>query len=116
MAINGNGGSWSYEGSVTVGVWAKKGGVWQKIAQDYVYVYGGDGYPTGGAKPFSWSWDNTYQMGSGVQAVGLTIDSYSGSAAAITAFSHTLFQAQGAAGGDRSATPGGQKSTVTVRP
>ncbi len=109
-------GTFYYEGSVTVGVWAQKAGTWQKVADQVIAIYDPGPYSQGFGRNFTWSWDGTYQMGTGVQAIGLTIENYSGSAAALSAFSHALFQAQASAGGDRSATPSGQKSIVTVRP
>ena len=107
-------GEYRYDGTVTVGIWAKKGGVWQKVAQDVVTIsQGAAGVSTA---TIGWFQDAVYQMGNGVQAVGLTIDSFSGSAAALTAFNHTIWQAQGSGSGERSATPAGQQATVTVRP
>jgi hypothetical protein len=107
-------GSWEYNGTVTVGIWAKKAGVWQKIMQDNVSV--SQGTTGSNTATLNWFEDIVVQMGSGVQAVGLTIDGYSGTAAALSAFSHLIWQAQGAGSGERSATPASQKSTVTVRP
>ena len=32
-------GTYYYEGSVTVGVWAKNGGAWQKVADQVIAIY-----------------------------------------------------------------------------
>lgn len=107
-----------FGGSITIGIWAKKAGVWQKITQDEVYVSSSQNQTVGTSQiqTFNWNCDNTYQMGTGVQALGITIDAFTGNAAALAAFSDAIFQTQATASSDRSATPAGQKSTVTVNP
>ena len=109
-------GTYTYEGTVTVRIYAKKADVWQTVADQVVSIYSQEYYSDGGLRNFAWSWDGTYQMGTGVQAIGLSIVDFSGASAAIQAFTNVMFQAQAAGAGERSATPAGQKSTVTVRP
>lgn len=105
-------GQYMVTGYVEVGIWKRVGGVWALAASESVYVQedvGSQGYHT-----VSWSLQNTYSLGGGVEAFGATVQNQDGNGAAVTylAASWTVT----AASGERSATPSGQLTTVTVRP
>lgn len=113
MALSGY---YDFVGSVTIGIWAKRTAGWQKVATEFVEVDGGT-YTSPALRTFNWFRDNvTYQLGTNVLAVGLTVDGVNANSAAITTFNKLAWQAQGTASSIRSATPNGQKSTVTVKP
>lgn len=108
--------SYTYGGTVSVAIWAKRSAGWQKVSDDYVFVDGGS-YASGGSRTFPWSISNrVYQLGSGVLAVGVTVEFTSGVSATLTDFTKLAWQAQGTAASVRSATPNGQKTTVTISP
>jgi hypothetical protein len=100
-------------GTVVLGIWAKKAGVWVKITTQSVELY----ESVAGAGSYTVNWDVTYDvdLGTAVQAFGVTVDSYDGTAAALTDFVSVAWTGTSATG-DRSATPSSQNSTVTVRP
>jgi L-asparaginase II len=103
-----------FEGTINVAIWALKAGAWQVVGNDSVSVFQRSG--TGGTQSFSFVSSATVQFGSGVQAFGLSIASHTVTSAAITAFSQVRWQAQGSSVAPSSATPNGQKGSVTVRP
>ncbi len=108
--------AYNYEGSVTIGVWVKRSAGWQKVATRYTGV-GPYTYSTGGSRTFNYTGSGSVNLGSDVQKVGLTVEGTSvGTSATVTDFTKLEWQAAGTAAGDRSATPNGQKSTVTVSP
>lgn len=105
-------GQYMVTGYVEVGIWKQVGGAWSLAATEAVYVQedvGQQGYHTVG-----WYLNNTYALGAGVTAFGATIQSQDGNAAGIT----SLYASWGISGAttDRSATPNGQQTTITVRP
>lgn len=104
-------GQYMVTGYVEVGIWKRVGGVWALVATEPVYVQqdvGQQGYHTVG-----WNVQGTYSMGAGVDAFGATIQSADGPAGISGVYvSWTI----SAASGERSATPSGQLTTVTVRP
>lgn len=107
--------TYSASGSVTVGIWAKRTAGWQKV-MNKTHLVGG---PVNAAGQYTWPFsvsDFSVQLGSDVKAVGLTIETFSGDSAALTSFSKLAWQASGSASGTRSATPNGEKTTVTVSP
>lgn len=105
--------AYAISGSVTLGLWAKVAGTWIKKAERVVDIYA----VVGGAGSQSTSFDVTFDqdLGTGVQAFGVTVESTTGTGAALTDFVSVVWTATSATG-DRSATPSGQLSTVTVRP
>lgn len=100
-------------GSVTLGIWAKTGGVWAKKAERRIEIY----TSTAGAGNYTIPFDVTYDvdLGPAVQATGVTVEAFEGVGAALTDFVSMGWTGT-AASGERSATPGGQFSTVTVNP
>lgn len=100
-------------GSVTLGIWAKKAGAWAKLAERRIEIY----QQVGGSGNQAINFDVTYDvdLGTAVQAVGVTVEAYEGVGAALTDFVSMTWTGT-AATGERSATPNGQFSTVTVRP
>jgi hypothetical protein len=104
-----------YDTTVTFSIWAKKNGTWTKV-QTYTRSQNLGSSGTGGSKTFAMSVADTFQLGSGVQAFGVTIDSVVSGTAALTSFPTASWQAQGTSGGSSSATPNNQTSNVTVRP
>jgi hypothetical protein len=100
-------------GSVTLGIWAKKAGAWAKVAERRIEIY----QEVGGAGNQAVNFDVNYDvdMGTAVQAFGVTVEAYEGVGATLTDFVSAVWTGT-AASGERSATPNGQFSTVTVRP
>lgn len=106
--------NWYVNGSVTVGIWAKVGGVWSKKATRSQFIY--QTVPGSGQRTVNWSINSAVDLGvTGVQAFGVTIESHSGTAAALTDLASVSWTAQ-TASGERSATPSGQSSTAVVSP
>lgn len=105
--------AYAISGSVTLGLWSKVGGTWIKRADRVVDLYSS----VGGSGSQSMNWDITFDvdLGTAVQAFGVTIESYTGTGAALTDFVSVAWTGT-AATGDRSAAPSSQLSTVTVRP
>lgn len=104
-----------YDAYVTYGIWAKKNGTWTKV-QSYTRAETLGSYGNGGQRTFNLSVNDTFQLGSGVQAFGITIDAVQSGSATLTSFPTAAWQSQGTSGGSSSATPNSQTSNVTVRP
>lgn len=104
-----------YDAYVTYGIWAKKNGTWTKV-QSYTRAETLGSYGNGGPRTFNLSVADNFQLGSGVQAFGITIDAVASGSASLISFSKAAWQSQGSAGGSSSATPNNQTSNVTVRP
>lgn len=98
-------------GSITLGIWRNVGG-WQLFGYEGVNVYVGVG-GSGGRQTVNWSMQNTYALGQGVTDFGVTIEA-SDDTAAINYLGVSWSASQ--ASGERSATPGGEQTTVVVRP
>lgn len=103
-----------YSGQVSIGVWAKKSGVWSKITEVAATVYSEES--TGGQRIFYFDMTSSVDLGPNVEAVGLTVESHNGADAGLTDFV-SLTWSSTSISGERSATPNaGQKSTVVVIP
>ena len=111
--------SYSYSYS-TLKIWAFKSGAWVHIKDAWVEtVVDPYGYPSGGLRTEDayLSYSETIQLGSGVTHIAVTFaGSDSGQPGAITGIGPINWQSQGSGSGVRSATPNGQKTSVTVRP
>ena len=108
---------WYIDAYATIGIYAKKSGVWQKATTESVNVNGS--YGSGGARTLTWVIDRTYQLGNNVQAFGATVESMSGyynTSAAVSQIGSVSWQAQNSTGGVSSATPNGEKSKIVVTP
>lgn len=105
--------NWYVNGNLSVGIWAKKSGAWQKITNRIVFVY--QSVPGSGLRTVNWFLNDIFDLGTGVQAFGVTIESYSGNAAAVTDLASVSWTAQSASG-ERSATPSDQSTTAVVSP
>lgn len=106
-------------GSITIDVYGKVGGVWGIVGQMTAFVT--DNIPGGGTHsyfnvPISYSVTDTLTFPSSLQAFGISVNSYVGYAASLGDFVSASWTAPGTGSGTRSATPSGQKATVTVRP
>ena len=100
------------EGTVNVGIWRKVGGVWSLFATEPVGISAqvqGEGQQTA-----NWSLSATFSLGPGVTDFGVTIESHTGIAAALTNLD--ISYTSQASSGTRSATPGGETTRATVRP
>lgn len=100
-----------------IAIYAKKAGVWNRITSRTVSVYGQ--YSTNTPQTINWTLDETFQLGTNIQMFGVLVESVSGysvTSAQITDFASVSWQALGVTGGDASATPAGQLTSVTVRP
>lgn len=104
-------GTYMVSGQVEVGIWRRVSGSWALVATESVYVQ--EEVASGGQHTVGWVLQNNYALGSGVEAIGATIQS-SDSSAAVTGLSARWSVT--ATSGERSATPSGQLSTITVRP
>jgi len=100
-------------GTVTLGIWSKKSAVWTQITEKVVTIYAR--YATAGSKTYNWDVTYDIDLGTGVQAFGVTVNATTGSGAALSDFVSAAWAAI-AASGERSATPSGQLSSVIVRP
>lgn len=98
-------------GSITLGIWRNVGG-WQLFGYDGVNIYQNVGNSPG-RQTVNWSLQNTYALGQGVTDFGVTIEA-ADDTAAITYLGVSWSASQ--ASGERSATPGGEQTTVVVRP
>lgn len=110
-----DGGAWySGFGYVNVGIWVKKAGAWSKATTVQVAAEG-DGF--GPPSAVAWSVTGTFQLGTGVQAFGVTVESveYDTNTASVTDLQSVSWTATSVSG-TRTATPSGQISKVTVRP
>lgn len=105
--------AWQVNGTVLVGIWAKKGGVWSLITTSTISIY--QSFSTSGAKTIDWTLAKDFDLGTAVQAVGVTIESQTGTSAALTDFVSLSWQSK-TTSGTRTATPGGELSVATVRP
>lgn len=117
--INMEPGSW--EGQITVGIWARKAGVWSEVGTISSYAYGyGDGSSS--------AWRTYYktvtemqvmQLGSGVEAFGAVMKGYGGnnnSNSSLHYLGSISWTTPGTPGGTRSALAPGATTTVIVRP
>jgi hypothetical protein len=104
-----------YENTITVAVYALKSGAWTFVGR---YSVDARLAPTtaGGVKSFPWNFSANVQLGSGVQAIGITYETALLGTATLETFSHVIWQAPASAQTTRSATPNGERTTVTVRP
>lgn len=116
QAVEADSYSYAY---TTIQVWAYKGG-WVQVALGFAesvvdpYQYSPGQFHTASG---GWSYDETVQLGSGVTYVAVVRTNADNNLSGyVSTVGPVSWQAQGAASGVRSATPGGQKTRVTVRP
>lgn len=102
---------YSISGYVQVGIWRNAGG-WSLFTTEDVYIYQNMGNSPG-RQTVNWSLQNTYTLGQGVTDFGVTIES-TDDTAALTYLAVSWSASQ--ASGERSASPGGEQTTVVVRP
>lgn len=100
-------------GSVTVGIWAKKAGSWVHLADHTVLIY--QEVVGAGSRTVTQIATEDFSLGTGITDFGLTIEGFEGTGAALVDFISASWSAT-TTSGERSATPGGQFSTVTVIP
>lgn len=109
-------GTYWLSANAVIGIYAKKSGVWSRITTRTVTVSGE--YTDASQKTLSWTLDETFQLGTGVQMFGVAIEGvvgYNNPTAVITDLSSVSWQALSTSG-QTSATPDGQATTVTIRP
>lgn len=100
---------------VTFGVWVRRAGAWQKVTQVSGSFYGM--YNNANNQTYYANFDGSVQLGTGIEAFGVTVDSVDGGNAPTSIdFTRVQWTAQGAAAGTRTALPNGSTTTVTVRP
>jgi hypothetical protein len=107
---------YNMDATATIGIYAKKSGVWQKITSANVAVHGTSS--TGGVETIPWTIDQSFQMGNNIQMFGAAVEDFNGyynTACTITNISSVSWQAQGSTG-TASATPNGEKSKLIVIP
>lgn len=101
-------------GTVYVDIWVKKAGVWLKAAYASVFV---EGNGSGVSSTSNWYLNETYQLGTGVQAFGVSVNSFDGSTSAASVQDlQSVMWTTTSVSGSRTATPSGQLGKVTVRP
>jgi hypothetical protein len=118
MPINGGAnGQYYFGATAAVGIYAKKSGVWTRVMTHYVTETAT--YYSSERFTIAWIFSETVQMGTGIQAFGVAIESvtgYSNPTALIQSLSSVSWQAISNQGGESSATPDGQTTSVTVTP
>ena len=85
-----------------------------KTSSDYVGGYSSSG--SSGLKTMGWTYQNSVTFAPNVTSVAVSCEVTDGQAAGIYEFNRIYWTSQGGGGGVRTATPNGEKSTVTVRP
>lgn len=105
--------TYAVRGSVTLGIWAKKAGVWTRMSTAVINLY--QEYSTGGSRTLTWNYNGSFDLGTGVDAVGITVESTTGSSAVVSDFTSLTWTSQ-TSSSTRSATPNGESSVVTIRP
>jgi len=106
-------GHYEFSASVTLGIWVRRSGAWQKVTQVYAYAYSSG---QSGTVTAYWYFNQSLNLGTGIEAFGVTLDATDGTSAVVNSISSIQWTAQGSSGGASSALPGGLKTTVTVRP
>lgn len=104
---------WEAQGTARIDFWSYVGG-WVKTGSDYVGGYGS--YGTSGVKTLPWTYQNSVTFAAGITSFGVSVEVVDGTAAGVSEFNRVYWTSQGSGGGLRSATPNGEKSTITVRP
>lgn len=105
-------GEYVVSGGLVVGIWRFRAGAWEKFAEEYVQVYASTGNSSG-RHQVGWSLQGSYQLGTDVTDIGVTIVSADDTADVnYLAVSYTQQQA----GSERSATQNGGSTTAVVRP
>lgn len=105
--------TYSASGTAKINFWSYVGG-WVKTGSDYVGV--SQSFGTAGSKTMNWTYSNAVQFQAGLTSFGVNVELYDGQSATLSEFNRVYWTAQGSGSGVRSATPNGQKSTITVRP
>lgn len=110
-------------GNVYVDVFAMKSGVWVLISTEvFGHYIQPSGYVNHGWNPMSTGGSEvrTINLGTGVQAIGVQMNSFDASSGPYDGGSGSLtdasWQAPGASSGTRSATPNGEKVRFTIMP
>ena len=102
-------------GTVRVGLYVKKSGVWQRVTIKSVFIH----VPMQQGPFVTRTFNETVsglQCGSGVTAWGAKIESYDGGSATLSALDFVSWNSAAAPASERSATPSGQKAKVTITP
>jgi len=105
--------------STTLYVYARKGGVWTRVATLFAPTEADpDMYPPGPQTVTEfWSISSDVQVGSGMTDLAIVRGgSSNGMAGSVTGVGPYTWQSAGSSSGVRTATPNGQKTRVTVRP
>ena len=100
--------------SITLGVWVRRSGAWQRLTQVYAQFDGEKS--NGGSAAYSAYYDGSLALGGGIEAFGVTVDGVSGGSNTVAHLTRVAWTSQGSAGGTRSALPNGTTTTITVRP
>lgn len=106
--------SYYYNGIVTLGIWAKKSGVWSKATEAQVEVT--ETHSAGGSRTIAFDRSFRVNLGSAVQAIGVTVESSNGVSATVDDIREVSWTAQPTGGGVRTASPNGEKCQVKVSP
>lgn len=111
-----------YEGSVTVGVFVRKSGVWSRVGALTASWYTTADNPSSvnRVEIVPWMVTDTVQMGDSIEAFGATIESSSGPFAGRSVGLHSLgpidWSSQGSASGTKSALASGAKTSIKITP
>lgn len=106
--------AYNYDNQVRLAVWAKKNGVFSRV--DTITVAHSAQTNNGGVQTLGWSATRGANLGPIVETIGLSIDSSDNGTAVLNTFNLAQWTSMSAGSGERSATPSGQTTTVTVQP
>lgn len=111
-----------YEGSVSVGIFAQKAGVWTRVGALTANWYTNANNPSSVniTEMVYWETVDTVQMGEGIEAFGATIESSSGPLAGRAVVLNSLgpisWSSPGTASGTKSALASGAKTSIKITP
>lgn len=121
--LNMEPGSWA--GTITLGIWAQKSGVWSRVSSYIAHGFGyGDGSSSGFKNYYQTDTYSTNEMlGSGVTGFGVSIDSWggdngtgAGNVPSLNDLVSVAWNIVGAGAGIRTALAANAKTTVIIQP
>ncbi|MBD3831855.1 MAG: hypothetical protein IE910_00670 [Brevundimonas sp.] len=111
-----------YEGSVTVGLFVRKAGVWSRVGALTASWYTNTDNPSSvnRVEIVPWTVTNTVQMGDSIEAFGATIESssgpFAGRSVGLLSLGPIDWSSQGSASGTKSALASGAKTSIKITP
>lgn len=111
-----------YEGSVTVGLFVRKAGVWSRVGALTASWYTNTDNPSSvnRVEIVPWTVTDTVQMGDSIEAFGATIESssgpFAGRSVGLLSLGPIDWSSQGSASGTKSALASGAKTSIKITP